>query len=258
MGIKPLSGIEKCLASIVGVVFSVAAVALVWILTAMFANHYAARSWVAVPAEIDSADIKNSRSSGATISQTISKVKAAYRYRFNGSEYTGSRVDFSFGGDNFGDARRARQMRNLHGDSPMVFVNPANPGESVLDRSLPIEQVNFAVIFLFFPCGLGTCMLFGWSSVLLAKAGIQWPTRFATPGLGLVHTLPAFYAPFFAPAELGPFGWLLVLVALMVLLVTIRSVWRRLQDPTIDAPQWESGRWVRPGMRFRGSGTPSP
>jgi hypothetical protein len=230
--------IKKFLAFVIGGIFGAAAIAIFWILLGMFAHHHAARSWVAVPATINDVQIINSRSSGISPSRSTinSKLKAAYRYTFKGIDYTSTQVDFSFGSDNFAVARRSRQMELLRSAAPTVFVNPANPVQSVLDRSLPIEQVNFAVVFLFFPCGLGTIMMLGWSFALAAKLGLVWPSRFLFPIFGLIHTLPAFYAPLFAVAGIGLFGWLLVMIASVVLLISLRAFWRRLKDPTIDAP----------------------
>jgi hypothetical protein len=233
---KRLTGI---LGAFVGTVFAIAAAGIVWLLATFFLNHHAARNWVSVPAEVADAEIKSSRSTGISPARTTisSRVRTIYRYTYKGTEYTGHRVDFSFGSDNFSGSRRGRQMNILHGASPTVFVNPANPAESVLDRSLPVEQINFAVIFLFFPCGIGTAMLFGWSAHLVSLIGWGVPSRFLVPTLGLVHTLPAFYAPLRAPAELGPFGWVIVLVAGVVFLISLRALWRRVKDPSIDAPK---------------------
>jgi membrane protein implicated in regulation of membrane protease activity len=64
------------------------------------------------------------------------------------------------------------------------------------------------------------------------------------PFLGLLHSLPALYAPVFAPAEIGLFGWLLVLCAVALLGVSLRSFWRRVQNPDLDSPQW-TGRLQR-------------
>lgn len=230
--------VKTVLAIVFGGIFGAAAIAIYWILFGMFTQHHAARSWVAVPVTIDDAQIIDSRSSGISPARSTinSRLKATYRYTFKGTDYTGSKVDFSFGSDNFAGTRRSRQMKLLRSASPTVFVNPANPVQSVLDRSLPIEQVNFAVIFLFFPCGLGTMMMLGWSSALAAKLGLQWPNRFLFPIFGLIHTLPAFYAPLFATAEIGLFGWVLVMIASVILLISLRAFWRRLKDPTIDTP----------------------
>lgn len=234
-----MTGILKAILSIlVGGGFGAAAIALAWILSGMFINHHAARNWVAVPVTISDAKMINSRGGGTNpLRSTInSKLKAEYSYTFNGVNYAGGQVDFSFGSDNFAGSRRSRQMSLLRSASPTVFVNPSNPSQSVLDRSLPVEQVNFAVIFLFFPCGLGTIMILGWSAALGAKLGLKWPSRFLLPVFGFIHSVPVFYAPVFSPAEIGLFGWLLVIISSAVLLISLRAFWRRIKDPTIDAP----------------------
>jgi len=230
---KAPAWVEQYLSYFVGTVFGCVAIALIWLLVTMYGNHHAARSWVATPVEVLSAEVRTSRSGVGLRATFNSRIRAEYRYRFDGSEYAGDRVDFGFGSDNFADKRRARQMALLHSSSPVAYVNPARPAESVLDRSLPMEQVNFGIIFLFFPCGLGTAMVLGGMTALAARIGWVWPGRFFGPVFGLVHSLPAFYAPLYAPDDLGPFGWLIVAVAVIVLIVSIRSVWRRIQDPTL-------------------------
>jgi hypothetical protein len=228
---------ENYLTNLIGALFAIVAALCCWLLFSIFSNHYVAGRWLAVSAVVDSAGVKSShsRSMSRSLPTFNSRVMTSYRYQFKGVMYTGERVDFSFGSDNFADARRARQIDLLRSGSPMVFVDPDNPSNSVLDRSLPIEQINFAIIFLFFPCGLGTATVLGWLAKLAALADWEWPGRFMMPMIGLVHSLPAFYAPFFAPADLGLFGWLLVLMAGSVFLISVRAIWRRIQDPTIGA-----------------------
>lgn len=228
--------VERYLSLVVGTLFGCAAIGLIWLLGTIFANHHAARSWVAVPAEVLDAEIRTSRSGTGTRATFNSRIKTAYRYRFAEREYAGERVDFGFGSDNFADRRRDRQMAMLQSAAPVVYVNPARPEESVLDRSLPVEQVNFGLIFLFFPCGLGTVMMLAALVSLAEKAGLAAPGRYFGPVYGLIHTLPAFYAPLFAPAELGPFGWLLAAVAAAVFLVSVRAFWRRWTDPDAGLP----------------------
>ena len=239
------SGIlEKLLGTLVGVVFALVAICVIWLLGTIFTDHQRAAHWVSVPATVIEADLRSTRGGAVSLARAAihSKVRTTYRYSYDGNEYTGDRVDFGFGSDNFSDRRRTRQLRSLRSDAPTIFVNPDHPAESVLDRSLPVEQINFAVVFLFFPCGLGTILLLGWFTHLVSLAGWVWPSRFLVPAIGLLHSLPAFYAPLFAPADLGPFGWFLFLLAGAISLLSIRSIWRRLKDSTIDAPQW-TARW---------------
>lgn len=224
--------VEKYLARLVGTLFGCAAIGLLWVLMTIFANHYAARSWVKLPAQVLSAEIRTSRSGTGLQATSNSRIKASYRYHFAGQDYGGERVDFGFGSDNFADGRRGRQMAMLRNPEPVVFVNPESPAESVVDRSLPVEQVNFGLIFLVFPCGIGTAMILGGLTSLADKAGLPSAGRYFGPVFGILHTLPAFYAPLYAPTDLGPFGMLLSAVAASLLLVSIRTLWRRWADPT--------------------------
>ncbi|HAR46503.1 MAG TPA: hypothetical protein DCS05_10160, partial [Nitrospiraceae bacterium] len=54
--------IESILAWLVMTVFAVAAGFIVWFLGATYSRHYAAKTWVEVPAAVRSFDIRTSRS----------------------------------------------------------------------------------------------------------------------------------------------------------------------------------------------------
>ena len=235
--------IQKYLSYAIGAVFAGAAAVLLWILGGMFANHYSARSWIAVPAQITSAELRESRSGTLSRPTSSSRIAVAYHYTYNGREFSGKRVDFSFGSDNFSDARRSRQMRILDTPAPLVYVNPLRPEESVIDRSLPVEQVNFGVLFLFFPCALGTLMFLGAVAGLADRLGWSAPSRYVGPAFGIVHALPAFYAPLVTPHSLGVFGWCIVAAAALSLLASLRSVWRRIACPdSIDSTDYSPRR----------------
>ena len=163
---------------------------------------------------------------------------ATYRYDFNGSDYTGSRVDFSFGSDNFSNSRRAVQLAALQAGRITVYVDPRNPRESVMDTSLPGPQVVFAILFLLFPCGIGTALGLGLVSTVLGKLGLTGGDRYYLPMLGVLHGAPALYPAVFAPDAVGYGGWLIIIAFLALLAISLWSIWRRLRDPAIGQPRW--------------------
>jgi hypothetical protein len=250
MGGGPVKALKAAFIYTFSFIFMVAACFFAWAIGSMFTNHYQARGWVETPAIILDSDLHTTRSGGVGIRSRPtynSKVTASYSYVFNGREYTGSRVDFSIGADNFGDARRSIQMERLRSGSSTVFVNPYNPAESVFDRSLPGSQTAFFLFFLLFPCGLGTAWIFGLLFRGLSMAGATWTDRFLLPALGLFHGAPALYPAIFATDAFGIVGWIVLALFLALFSYSIWEVFRRIRDPAIGVPAESGGGAGFPG-----------
>jgi ABC-type dipeptide/oligopeptide/nickel transport system permease subunit len=231
---------KSVLSAIVIAVFTVAACFIVWFIGYTFIMNYETRSWEEVPAKVLDYDLKTSRSGSAGTMRTTfnSSIKASYSYSYNGRTYVGDRVDFSFGSDNFSDKRRSRQMAQLREGNITVYVNPDNPGQSVFDRSLPAPQIAFAIIFLIFPCGLGTMFIIGSILWILKKIGFTWTDRFMMPFSGVFHGAPAIYPVFFDPGSLGFGTWIIMLAFLGLFVVSLISIYRRILDPSLGEPKW--------------------
>jgi hypothetical protein len=152
--------------------------------------------------------MKTSRSFGKTGPTIQERLVASYPYTIGDRAHAGNRLDFSFGSDNFGTSRRREQLAVLRSANVTVYVDPADPGQSVLDRRLPGEQVVFALIFLLFPCCIGTLAAIGLISSGLSKLECSAAERYAIPAAGLVHGLPALYPILFEPGRLGRAGCL--------------------------------------------------
>lgn len=189
--------------------------------------HATTANWQQVPAQVMSWDLKHVRSGKST--QT--KLIIQYRYQFNGQTYQGDRPDFSMGADNFSGVRRSRQISDIQANQLKVFVDPQNPAESVMDRSLPIQQVAFVIFFLFFPCGLGTA--FGWGLFLQAISRVTAlnTDRWYMPGLGLLHGLPALYPLIFATRELSSGSIVVLLLFTAIFGWSLIEMLRRLLNP---------------------------
>jgi hypothetical protein len=232
--------LESVLAWLVALVFTLAAGFIVWFLGTTFAHHYEARHWTAVSAMVQNYDVRTSRSrSGTSLMTTIQeRIVATYTYAFEGRSYTGDRVDFSFGSDNFSGSKRSAQLAALRTGRITIYLNPGNPQDSVFDRSLPGGQVVFALVFLLFPCGVGTAFSLGMVSAGLSKLGLTSMERFYLPLLGMLHSAPVLYPLFFDPGSIG-FGGRVILLAFAALLaVSVRSFWWRIADPTLGVPRW--------------------
>jgi hypothetical protein len=116
--------------------------------------------WQAVPATLVSASLDTSRSSKST----TYGVSASYRYQVAGHTYQGQRVAISGGRDNIGDFQQALGHRLVsayrEGSTVPAWVNPDNPHEAVLDRSLRPGLQVFKLVFVVAFGGVGCGMLY--------------------------------------------------------------------------------------------------
>ena len=88
---------------------------------------------------------------------------ARYSYRYRGQVYEGSRVALSSGADNIGDYQTdtGNRLAAMHsrGDAITVWVDPATPAESIIDRDIRWGLIGFKSIFLFVFGGIGLGLL---------------------------------------------------------------------------------------------------
>ena len=156
--LKELSG--GCL-TLFGLPFLGAGLFMSWLYFSGYTQWWSAQGWEEVPCWIESAEIE---SNGDT-----AKATATYRYAYAGRGYHGDRVSFQGGSDNIGDFQQEahRELARYAGKQPggaeldpqqdtrqpfRCYVNPANPAESVLYRTLRWPLQAFMAIFaLTFP-----------------------------------------------------------------------------------------------------------
>lgn len=129
--------------------------------------------WVETPCWIESAELKESQGDDSTSYQ----AKASYRYEYDGRVHHGERVALNGGSDNLGafqhDAYReltrhvvtkGKGAEREPGDPAKAFrcyVNPADPTEAILYRTLRWEKQAFMAVFaLTFPA-VGAALVFG-------------------------------------------------------------------------------------------------
>lgn len=138
--------------SLFGLPFLLAGLVVTGLYFSGFMTWWDARSWVEVPCQIDSAELKESHGSDST----SYSLEASYHYEFQEQSYLSDRVSFGKGADNVGDfhQRTHRKLAN-HRDSGRAFrcfVDPEHPENAVLYRGLRWEMQGFLAIFaLTFP-----------------------------------------------------------------------------------------------------------
>ena len=111
----------------------------------------AAQSWASVPCEIVSSRVKtHSDSDGNTY-----RVDVVYRYTYQDRNYTANRYHFATGSSG-GYERKAEVVRRLPaGTQAICFVDPADPSEAVLERSLTSDLWFGLIPFVFATFGAG-------------------------------------------------------------------------------------------------------
>jgi hypothetical protein len=137
-----------------------------------------ARSWHTVPATVLTAELKESHGDSTTYEAT-----ATYRYVVEGRAYEGTRVGFGHGSDNVGSWQQKQYARlnaaRLERRTIDVWVDPADPARSVVDRSLRPGMVAFTVPFatLFPMVSLGAL----WMLIRILRAPAQETSAPAKP-----------------------------------------------------------------------------
>ena len=107
----------------------------------------ASGNWTPTPARIVSSHLDRSRGSKGGSNY---RINIQYQYVVNGSHYTSNRYDFfrSDMSSNVGVGAMRKTVNELQpGDETTCLVNPANPTEAVISRSIPW----FFALFMLFP-----------------------------------------------------------------------------------------------------------
>lgn len=121
----------------------------------MISGWLEAKSWQQVRAELIDHDLVTDRGDDSTTYQAT----ARFRYDYLGQRFNSSNVSFASGSDNIGSYHQdmnAQLSRVARGATPlMVWVNPDNPSEAVIDREIRWGLLAFKSMFLFLFGGIG-------------------------------------------------------------------------------------------------------
>lgn len=112
------------------------------------------------------------------------RVEARYRYEFGGNPHLGSRVAISSRADNIGDFQYQLGARladaRERGEPVPVWVNPAQPDEAVLDRSLRPGLLALQLVMVLMFGGFG----FGFLAYVWRKRPAPDEAKRPAPSLG--------------------------------------------------------------------------
>ncbi len=113
------------------------------------------KEWVPVQAKLQRAGYDTNSGDDSNTYEAF----AEYSYEYGGELYINDRVGIAGGSDNIGEYQRdmgsyLSGLRN-RGESVTVYVDPDNPADSVIDRSVRWGLIGFKSIFFFVFGGVG-------------------------------------------------------------------------------------------------------
>jgi len=184
-----------------GFIFFIAGLAIAYFVAGnMVVGYIASANWEEVPAKIHHVRLVGGTDDGST----TRTVEGSFSYEFDGVSYQNDRVSLSSGSDSFGQYWQELERSLLADQSSneaLAIVNPNDPTEAVLDRTLRWQSVLFGMIFLIGFSGVGGFIM--WSSLpLLSKRNgevqLQNDHKIGIPsnqksGYGLLVALGGFF-----------------------------------------------------------------
>ncbi|MGE0339870.1 MAG: DUF3592 domain-containing protein [Xanthobacteraceae bacterium] len=151
-----------------------------------------AARWSSVPGKILSAKVVQRKAGGTGSDQRHAELRnfaeVTYEYVVQGRRYRASRVSV---GEDLGNYRVEETLAKYPAGVPvMVFYNPANPGEALLERDVPEGLFRFMFLLVGGIVAVGLALIFGverihgWlHAVLLAKSNASLALMFGFMGV---------------------------------------------------------------------------
>ncbi len=143
---------------------------------------YRMQDWQLVNATLLAAELHVSRGDDST----TYNATASYRYVYAGQEYQSQRVAIATSSDNIGsfqqDLGHRLERAYQQQETIQVWVNPQQPAEAIIDRSLRLPFIGFKMIFVLLFGGVGVgilyfCLRKDDGFVALNNSGKPWLAR---------------------------------------------------------------------------------
>ena len=149
----------KVLISLFALPFFGVGVWMLYSVSSTFVDAFQMQDWVQVEARLRRGGYETHHGDDSNTYEAY----ASYIYDFQGQTFIGDRVGLFSGSDNIGDSQReiGRNLSNAHsrGESILVYVNPEEPSDSIIDRGIRWGMIGFKSIFLFVFGGVGLGLL---------------------------------------------------------------------------------------------------
>lgn len=150
----------RLLGSLFALPFAAVGVWMAWSIGSTLFDAWQMQDWAPVEARLLTAGYETHSGDD---SDTY-KAYAEYVYEFNGRQYRGQRVGIAGGADNIGDYQQdiGRNLQAAHaaGQAILVYVDPNNPANAVIDRGVRWGLVGFKFIFVIVFGGIGFGLLY--------------------------------------------------------------------------------------------------
>ncbi len=136
---------------------------MLWSVSNVFIDAFEMQDWVQVEARLLSGGYTSHRGDDSYTYEAY----ARYTYDVQGQTFVADRVGLSSGSDNIGSYQQqiGNNLGGAHsrGESILVYVNPNDPSQAIIDRGVRWGMVGFKSIFLFVFGGVGLGLLiFTW------------------------------------------------------------------------------------------------
>jgi len=132
---------------------------MLWSISNTLVDAWQMDNWVQTEAQLIRGGYETRRSDDSDTYEAF----ATYHYSIDGQQYQGNRISLGSGGDNIGsyqqDIGRSLQRVSSAGGTILVFVDPDNPSNSIVDRGIRWGMIGFNSIFLFVFGGVGLGLL---------------------------------------------------------------------------------------------------
>jgi hypothetical protein len=153
----------KIFMSIFALPFFGTGVWMLWSVSSVFIDAFQMQDWVQVDAQLLSGGYTSHRGDDSYTYEAY----ARYTYDIQGQTFVADRVGLSGGSDNIGDYQQeiGSNLSRAHagGESIIVYVDPNDPSQAIIDRGIRWGMVGFKSIFLFVFGGVGLGLLiFTW------------------------------------------------------------------------------------------------
>jgi len=149
----------KVVATLFGLPFLAVGVWMLWSISSTFYDAWRMQPWAQIEAKL----VRGGYETHSGSESDTYKAYVQYTYSYGGQRFTGERVSLSASGDNIGEYQRETGQRLQHalasGGAILIYINPEDPHESIVDRSMRWGLIGFKSIFLFVFGGFGLGLL---------------------------------------------------------------------------------------------------